>query len=518
MEVLQPVQPDKRRGLFVQEDGDSRWFNNPQYRIVVDPNGPKRDADVYVSLVQRDRRLAKHGNPSHFFSNFVILRQRQGLRSRVWEQCADDELTDSSKGHYAGDMPRREVTKASVKLSPKYSYIIVPHTREWGVELPYTMRLFSKANLKVEALPELHCKVFEGEWTVDNGSSIGNISTAGGPLKLKGGSKQDNPTWCNNPQYLVRVPSTKNGVTIKAVVVRTDKTGMGRETGAKEAETMSGSSSRSQNPRTMTGKRGAKKATDFMGNPISPHRKKAPGARDAALEAQDFGNRAHMHVDRKLSVAKTDWCCISEYSDRDTASALFPNMRTAWCEDGIIISPTLLSADLEGSFVLKVWSDYNVRMEELPQRFTRTVPGAWAETFGGGCHMNADWKRNPKFVLSLLAEEHTGPANVTITLSRPEDRWARAVKLDTVGTMMGFYLMAGTRVTRDPTGVNHEGKPWTGTAFMPIHEVSTPQHFTLQPLGEEEVYTIVPATFEPGQLGPFFVTVSADCEFSLSAK
>ena len=73
-------------------------------------------------------------------------------------------------------------------LSPKYSYIIVPHTREWGVELPYTMRLFSKANLKVEALPELHCKVFEGEWTVDNGSSIGNISTAGGPLKLKSAS------------------------------------------------------------------------------------------------------------------------------------------------------------------------------------------------------------------------------------------------------------------------------------------------------------------------------------------
>ena len=66
------------------------------------------------------------------------------------------------------DMPRREVTKASVKLSPKYSYIIVPHTREWGVELPYTMRL-SARHLKVEALPELHCKVFEGEWTVDNG-------------------------------------------------------------------------------------------------------------------------------------------------------------------------------------------------------------------------------------------------------------------------------------------------------------------------------------------------------------
>ena len=89
------------------------------------------------------------------------------------------------------------------------------------------------------------------------------------------------------PAVPCRVPSTKNGVTIKAVVVRTDKTGMGRETGAKKPKLC-----RARRP-TRTphndGKKRRKKATDFMGNPISPHRKKA-GARDAALEAQDFGN------------------------------------------------------------------------------------------------------------------------------------------------------------------------------------------------------------------------------------
>ena len=108
--------------------------------------------------------------------------------------------------------------------------------------------------------------------------------------------------------------------------------------------------------------------------------------------------------------------------------------------------------------MLKVWSDYNVRMEELPQRFEN---GPWS--MGGdlqrGLSHECRLEAQPEICALLLAEEHTGPANVTITLSRPEDRWARAVKLDTVGTMMGFYLMAGTRVTRDP-GVNHEGKPW----------------------------------------------------------
>ena len=46
-----------------------------------------------------------------------------------------------------------------------------------------------------------------------------------------------------------------------------------------------------------------------------------------------------------------------------------------------------------------------------------------------------------------------------------------------------------------------------------MNAVSTPQNFYLDPLPEDEVYTIVPATFDPGHHGPFFVTVSSDVEY-----
>ena len=43
--------------------------------------------------------------------------------------------------------------------------------------------------------------------------------------------------------------------------------------------------------------------------------------------------------------------------------------------------------------------------------------------------------------------------------------------------------------------------------------VSTPANFCLDPLPEGDVYTIIPATFDPGHHGAFFVTVSAECDF-----
>ena len=82
----------------------------------------------------------------------------------------------------------------------------------------------------------------------------------------------------------------------------------------------------------------------------------------------------------------------------------------------------------------------------------------------------------------------------------------------------GFLLRAGTRLTKEPTGIFHDGKPWTQTPYMPVHKISTPPNFMLQPLNEGDVYTILPTTFEPDKHGPFFITVKADCDFRLTTK
>ena len=69
-----------RRGTFVDADGDPRWFNNPQYRLFVE-----RETECYVSLMQKDRRMLRHGDEHHSIG-FVILRQSKSDPGRVWEQ------------------------------------------------------------------------------------------------------------------------------------------------------------------------------------------------------------------------------------------------------------------------------------------------------------------------------------------------------------------------------------------------------------------------------------------------
>ena len=55
--VKPPVKPDKRRGTYIQQDGDAKWFNNPQYRITVE-----KDTACYITMMQRDRRLVNTVN------------------------------------------------------------------------------------------------------------------------------------------------------------------------------------------------------------------------------------------------------------------------------------------------------------------------------------------------------------------------------------------------------------------------------------------------------------------------
>ena len=60
-----------------------------------------------------------------------------------------------------------------------------------------------------------------------------------------------------------------------------------------------------------------------------------------------------------------------------------------------------------------------------------------------------------------------------------------------------------------------QGRPYEGSPMVPTHEVSTPPGFMLENPSDDEVFTIMPATFEPGKTGPFFISIATDVEFSL---
>lgn len=201
-DVKNPTKPDQRRGTYIQKDGDSKWFNNPQYRITVD-----KETECYVTIMQRDRKLcpttereSKDGStngggrgsitPVHYFSDFTILRRPKSDQSRVWEHLPGSLLCHGTSSHYNIPEPSREIAKASIKLSPDYSYVLIPYTMKWGIELPYTIRIFTTGSMAVVAMPELYSRTFEGSWNTDPEAAI----TAGGPLRSKN-SKRGNPRW-----------------------------------------------------------------------------------------------------------------------------------------------------------------------------------------------------------------------------------------------------------------------------------------------------------------------------------
>ena len=102
-----------------------------------------------------------------------------------------------------------------------------------------------------------------------------------------------------------------------------------------------------------------------------------------------------------------------------------------------------------------------------------------------------------------------------ITLSRPTAEWKDQMRKDTVGCMLGFYLVPGpTPDRRGMEEIFHDGQPWSETPFLPTNMVSTPLGFELEPL-EDEVYTIIPATYEPGKTGSFFLSVTSERDFTL---
>ncbi|CAN0583706.1 unnamed protein product, partial [Ectocarpus sp. 12 AP-2014] len=140
-----------------------------------------------------------------------------------------------------------------------------------------------------------------------------------------------------------------------------------------------------------------------------------------------------------------------------------------------------------------------LKVEELPETTSRTIAAEWGTQTAGGSHIHPDWKKNPCFHLKLRT---TGPTKVRISLSRPEKDWKNKCIRDSVGCMMGFYLMSGSKPNRNQA-MFHEGRPYEGSPMVPTHEVSTPPGFMLDNTSEDDIFTIMPATFEPGKTGPF---------------
>ena len=86
-----------------------------------------------------------------------------------------------------------------------------------------------------------------------------------------------------------------------------------------------------------------------------------------------------------------------------------------------------------------------------------------------------------------------------------------------VGCMLGFYIVTCDRERDSKFNDGRSGVPNMETSFVPMHSVTLNTTLHFDHLADGKVYMIIPATFEPGKQGPFHVSVTLDCDFTLRA-
>ncbi|OQR95504.1 hypothetical protein THRCLA_07808 [Thraustotheca clavata] len=495
------AQESTSRRWTVQGDSEPAWFRNPQYRIVVEEK-----TTVLISLLQRDFRVFGGDN---FAINFGVIQvKKKALNaSMVWEYDKEHIVAEAHSyepGTESSQHPEREISKGNIVLEPDRAYIIVPYTDHQGVEMEFFLRFFSPKSCHIDALRPLNTLVVHGKWRSSDENGNSNTSTAGGPLCLNlSTTGLENLAWCQNPQYTLRAnPKNDNqrSITVKIVVKQTSykATSKARRDASKERAHLLGITLvRPDVPEVDTGvhKKTKHDKTDFLGE-----------------------NKGKCKIgaipDRKLLVKADEMCTLSSYSSPSIATLFLQKINPEWLAQGLIIVPTLGERMTEGTFEMEIHSDDPVTVDEIRSDTTKTVFGEWSEdkSTTGGAHLNPDWKKNPKFYLTLQCVR---PAAVVIHLYRAEHEWRTKCKKDSVGTMMGFYLFQGNKIQRDSSSVTVDGRSWTETDFVPMHHIQSPQ-LSLPALFNES-YCIMPTTWEPNRTGRFLLSVSADCDFTLTS-
>ncbi|TMW67948.1 hypothetical protein Poli38472_007620 [Pythium oligandrum] len=491
-------------------------------------------------------------------------------------------------------VPEREIVKEELTLEPGVAYFIIPYTDHTKVEMEFFLRVFAPKPVTLECVAPVYTMVQQGKWRSDDDES-GDAMSAGGPLCLQLNGGAENPSWCQNPQFWLRFKrmtshqqakllATRSFATLKIIVRKTsikstsgaagktrqrdlakekgnlvgitvvrarpshlalsssDEAGAAAKKGAPSVGKQASISS-SSNASLLRAQAKAPK-TNFLGEIVEKPQWKSRKDDDSknnedeeyneAVDEADTKNHSIQFPAPRLVVNPDEWCRISDYSSPIVACMYLRKLPKEWLledQGGLMIIPTLGEVNAEGTFDIQVDPDFPLLLDELPKFTTQSLPGEWTEATGVGCHLYADWKKNPKFYLHLKAVR---PAKVKITLTRSELEWKGKCKRDAVGTMLGFYVFHGQRLVRAgeahhnnnngpgnaptlPHNIIVNGRPWSETDFVPLHSVTSPPELIL-PSAFNEPYVIMPATYEPGKLGKFVLSVQCDTEFALSSE
>lgn len=157
---------------------------------------------------------------------------------------------------------------------------------------------------------------------------------------------------------------------------------------------------------------------------------------------------------------------------------------------------TLIVAQLEAQskieYTLKVYSNANFKFGSVQNIYNHTKPikDEWASKTAGGCGNHKTFSQNPIYQFQLETHDNGSTfAEVLFKLEGPRKY------------NVGFQItpdMPSAGLTQINSG-----------SFRPGYAVLETQ----LPIG---IYSIIPSTFNPGEIAPFFLTVSSSQPFKLN--
>ncbi|PFX26433.1 Calpain-7 [Stylophora pistillata] len=148
-------------------------------------------------------------------------------------------------------------------------------------------------------------------------------------------------------------------------------------------------------------------------------------------------------------------------------------------------------------YTLKVFSSTEFRLSPVPVPYTveKQVTGEWSGKFAGGCPNFSSHCNNPVYRLQIKMTSPSETAEVLLKLRGPKQFSVGAIFRSVERTSDGRPIYEAYSET-----------------YRPGFYV---QQLTRVPTG---TYDVIPSTFQPGQEGPFILTISASCKIALGKK
>ena len=507
-------------------DGDHSWFRNPQYRISC-----SRPEHINISVVP----LAASSEKAPIIGFHVLSTPKSVDQHHIW---------DLTFGHIVGTEAKESKVKGQeaslwkFKMDPKFNYHIIPHASKKASTGAFVLRVFSHGPLVMESMEPYYVASHFLNWSRPGS---GEADSTGGPPMLERKSDDsdsnhastllENPKWGQNPQILVTLENTlsKNSVNLKFVLRRADKHGnITHEKSENNNISFAVVKPDFLREANMKKKKAGAVRENALGIPLpskptslklekqSKYIQEAMAREDGSISSTrsgdiaTVGDTANKRIVKKISLATDVQYFQTSGASKYDASLFFPSFPRQLMSEGIVVIPTLSDVGAKGFAILEVYSSEEVRLQQLPDKKMKVLADEWNEKTGMGSHINANWKKNPKF--SLKFKPRSNPAEkFRICLHKVgEENWKKVNRLDHIGSMIGFYVFSSIR--------GHSSTIFE-SPYVPDREIATDDGFELEALaGGDDEYTIIPTTFSEGMYGSFVLSVMGDCDFTLAKK